>query len=84
MTPGQKERLPEQTALREKRIREEREQARHQRELAARDLHRAYLYGGPLEAQHRASAEVHLEAARRHERTAAEIERTRGGTGADC
>lgn len=52
-----------------------RAQAREERDLAARDLHEAFLYGGPLEAQRRQNAEQHLEAVRRHEQTAHELER---------
>jgi hypothetical protein len=53
----------------------ERDRARKARNLAARDLHDAYLYGGRLEQQRRDSAEQHLAAARRHEEVAAELER---------
>jgi hypothetical protein len=54
----------------------ERDRARKERILAARDLHDAYLYGGRLELQRRDSAEEHFAVAQRHDEAAAELERT--------
>jgi hypothetical protein len=58
-----------------RKVRAERELARRERQLAAQDLHEAFLYGGPLEQERREHAELHLAAARQHERIADAIER---------
>jgi hypothetical protein len=60
-----------------KRARAERENAGRERELARRELHLAFLYGGPREDEHREAAKRHREAARRHDLTADRIERER-------
>jgi hypothetical protein len=58
-----------------KRAEAERDLARQERQMAAADLHEAFLYGGPLEADRRESAELHLAMAREHEQIAEQIER---------
>ncbi len=56
-------------------VRAERELARQEREMAACDLHEAYLFGGPLEDERRRSGEAHLALAREHEQIAEALER---------